>query len=68
MQELMDARAGVNAPSCVFTSSRSIDLLPWARAVALVTCTADPALPISWHELCCSGLSAAGLCSCLAVC
>lgn len=68
MQDLMDACAGVNAPSCVFTSSSSIDLVPWARAVTLVTCTADPALPISWHQLYCSGLSAAGLCSCLAVC
>lgn len=47
MQEFIDACAGVNAPSCIFTSLRSIDLLPWAHAIALAIYAADPALPIS---------------------
>lgn len=68
MQELTDTCAGVNASSCDFTSSRSFNLLPGACAIALVICAANPALPISWPQLDSSGLSAAGLCSYLAVC
>lgn len=63
MQELTDTCAGVNASSCDFTSSRSFNLLPvqslWLSVLPILL---SPSLGPS------CGLSAAGLCSYLAVC